>query len=405
VLFGLLPVVRLSRRDIVTSLKGGSRSATGRFAGYRARDLVVFVEVGAAVALVVTTALFVRFFMELQRITPLFPADQIVVVGLPPPEARSAVDRIAGIPGVRAVTAASSMPGTSSGSDAASARTDSGRSGRVGVVGIQRSFFDTLGIPIVRGRSFDASEAGTTAAIVSEAAARLLWPTGEPIGARLSVATRTGTWTTTVVGVSGNAFDGGGLTRSGLIPPDIYVPLDAKPGSRVLLFARAAADPRLLVKPVGLAARTSPSAPLPRAERLEPEFIHDDSLFVVRLFGGFGLTALLLAATGIFGVVSQSVAQRTTEFGVRMAMGATTRQVLRMVLAREGKLIAAAVGTGMTGTILVTRSAFVEMLVISGSDPRMWLVVAALCGGTAVVAVTLATWRIARLDPWQVLRN
>ncbi len=123
------------------------------------------------------------------------------------------------------------------------------------------------------------------------------------------------------------------------------------------------------------------------------------------LFAGFGLLALLLAASGVFGVLSQSVAQRTTEFGVRMAMGATAGQVLRMVLAREGKLILAAIGSGVAVTLLVTRSAFVEMLVISGSDPRIWVVVAALCGSAAAIAVTLATWRIVRLDPWRVLRR
>jgi len=121
--------------------------------------------------------------------------------------------------------------------------------------------------------------------------------------------------------------------------------------------------------------------------------------------GGFSILTLLLAGSGIFGVISQSVAQRTTEFGVRMAMGASAGQVLQMVLLREGKLIGAAIGIGTVGTVLVTWSAFVELLMISGADPRLWIIIGVVCGGVAAVAVAFATWRIVRLDPWKVLRQ
>ena len=134
-------------------------------------------------------------------------------------------------------------------------------------------------------------------------------------------------------------------------------------------------------------------------------FVHPDSLFVVKLIGLFGILSLILAGSGIFGVISQSVAQRTTEFGVRMAIGASPLQVLMMVLAREVKLILAAVGSGIIVTVLVTRSAFAEMLIITGGDPRVWVVVAVVCGGVAAAAVALATRRIVRLDPWVVLRQ
>jgi putative ABC transport system permease protein len=115
--------------------------------------------------------------------------------------------------------------------------------------------------------------------------------------------------------------------------------------------------------------------------------------------------AMLLAATGIFGVVSQSVAQRTSEFGVRLALGASRGQVLRMVLAREGRLMVAAIAAGAVGTVMVTRSLFVELVWISGRNPRVWVDVTILCGGLAAAALVLATYRIARLDPWVVLRR
>ena len=115
--------------------------------------------------------------------------------------------------------------------------------------------------------------------------------------------------------------------------------------------------------------------------------------------------ALLLAATGVFGVVSQSVAQRTNEFGLRMALGATPTQVVGMVLAREARLIVAATVTGAGATLIVTTVAFADLVTISGTDPWLWTVIVGLCGGVAATAVTLATYRILRLDPWVVLRR
>ena len=111
------------------------------------------------------------------------------------------------------------------------------------------------------------------------------------------------------------------------------------------------------------------------------------------------------AATGVFGVLTQSVAQRTTEFGVRMAMGASPGAVLAMVVVREAKLIVAAIGAGAIGTVMVTRGLFAELVTVNATDARMWIMVAALCGGFAAAAVMLATRRIVRLDPWTVLRN
>ena len=407
VLFGTLPALRLSRRDLVRSLKGGTAPAVARFVGYRARDLIVFVELGIAVALVVTTAMFTRFFVELQRVTPSFPADRIVAVDVPAGQARPAAERVSAVPGVSTVTTVSDIPGSQRSARAASVRADNGARARATLVGADPSFFQAVGITVLRGRTFDRAEvdAHSSGAVVSEAAAALLWPGEDPVGARLTVMTGTGASSMIVVGVSRNALDAPGLMRAGVLAPDIYLPLDSKQAPEFVLLARTAGDPRGLLKAVAAAARLSPSSRLPEAHVLETSFVHEDSVFVIRLFGGFSILALLLAGSGIFGVISQSVAQRTTEFGVRMAMGASPGQVLRMVLVREGKLIGAAIGIGIVGTVLVTRSTFVELLMISGPDPRLWITIGVVCGGLAAVAAACATWRIVRLDPWKVLRQ
>jgi ABC-type antimicrobial peptide transport system permease subunit len=147
--------------------------------------------------------------------------------------------------------------------------------------------------------------------------------------------------------------------------------------------------------------------------RPQPEVISENLPFraagaggvVMSVFGTFSLVALLLAASGVFGVVSQSVAQRTREFGIRMALGAPPRRVLGMVLTREGKLIVAALASGAAFTIGLTYSLFAELAALSAVSPVLWIEVVLLCGGLAALAVFLATRRIVRLDPMVVLRR
>jgi putative ABC transport system permease protein len=277
----------------------------------------------------------------------------------------------------------------------------------VAQVGIEPTLFNTLGVPITRGRTFDQSEldAHAPVSVLSETAAAMLGPNVDPLGARLTISTASGTSTSTVVGIARDAIDAAGMIRAGLMAPDVYVPLDIKRTTESVVLARTNVDPHTLLKAIGTAARPSPSSAPLEAQIMRTSIVHEDSVFVIRFFGGFALLALLLAGTGIYGVISQSVAQRTTEFGVRLAIGATPGQVLRTVLAREAKLIAAAVGVAVVGTVLVTHSAFAEMLALAGSDARTWLIVSALCGGMSSIAVAFATWRIVKLDPWTVLRS
>ena len=124
-----------------------------------------------------------------------------------------------------------------------------------------------------------------------------------------------------------------------------------------------------------------------------------------RILGGFALIALLLAATGVFGVVSQSVAQRTREFGIRLAIGATPRGVLGLVLAREMKLIAAALVERRRLHALPDAHVFSELAALSAAAPSVWIALLGLCGGTATIAVALAAYRIVRLEPSVVLRR
>jgi len=312
------------------------------------------------------------------------------------------------VPGVAAATFASALPRERHAAEPAQIAADHRRPINVQIIGAAADLHKTIGLPLVRERSFDPAEtAGAHVAIVSESVAKRLSPGVEPVGATVTIARRSGTATYIVIGICGDALRLGTLMTSGFSPGDVYVPFEPSPGSTVTVLARASGDPHALVKPIEAAVRAPGSTVPPHAAVLSDvmTFVPPEGTVVASMLATFPLIALLLASAGIFGVVSQSVAQRTTEFGVRMAVGASPAQVLRMVLLREGKLIGAAIFAGAGVTIGIVRAGFADLLAISGADPRLWIEIAVLCCAFVSAAALLATWRIVRLDPWTVLRR
>jgi putative ABC transport system permease protein len=271
-------------------------------------------------------------------------------------------------------------------------------------------FVETLGVAMVRGRSFNDDEIRGRAAvaILSESAARRLSSSEEPVGMRVRLSGGASP-AVMVIGVCRDAIDSGSLARVGLVPPDMYVPYESPATGEPVLLARVTTDGHALLRAIGAAVELPAGGRQPRAFVLADEAQFGDSgagsMLVVRILGGFATVALLLAASGVFGVISQSVAQRTREFGIRMALGATPRGVLRLVLARETKLIAAAIGSGAAVTFVLTQALFAELAALSASAPSIWIAVMGIGGGVAALACVLATWRIIRLEPAGVLRR
>jgi hypothetical protein len=402
VLFGAVPAIRLSRRDIASSLKGVTSAARVRLAGFGARDLIVFFELGVAVVLVVVTAMWFSLFGKMQSVTAAFAADEVVAVRIPATDAAAAVERVRAVPGIGSVSVASHPPGGSRGF-AGRARADDGRDMTIALIGAGDGFFDTVGLPIIRGRAFDRTEIAESAvAVVAESAAAALWPGEDALGRHIDMTTGGGSVRVVVVGVARDALDIG----LWFAPPAIYRPLKPAASRELVLLVRSSRA-RESLRPIALAVRSSPSArmPTPRVLGDHIGFVPPESVDIIRTFGAFALIALVLAASGIFGVMSQSVAHRTTEFGVRMALGATPGRVLRMVVAREGKLIAAAIASGAIGTVAVTRIVFAELVLVSTMNPGWPVALTAFCGAVAAVACGLATYRIVTLEPSQVLRR
>ena len=406
--FGMLPALRLSRRNVAAALHGLPAPRRTDIAGYGRRDVIVFVEVLAAAGLVVFAAMLFDLFGAMSRVRPAFDAAHVVAMRVPALDVAAVVTRLEAIPGVTAVTAAAGMIGGRGGPTAVLARTGGGAASAMSRVPVGDRFLETLGIPLVRGRTFRPGELALRrpVTVISESAARALFGDRDPLGRQVELSGQTFS-SPVVIGVCRDAVDYGALARAGLIPPDVYVPYDATTLESVVL-ARVTNGADAVLEAIAAAAPAPPGRLRPRPVVLSAEPAFGDpgtALLRVRVLGGFAVMALLLAATGVFGVIAQSVAQRTREFGVRRALGATPREVLALVAAREARLIAAALLIGGAATLALTRALFPELARLSTTAPPVWIALVGLCGGSAALAGVLATWRIARLDPSAVLRR
>jgi predicted permease len=403
-LFGVVPAFRLSRRDVASSLQGSAPAVRVRVAGYGARDLVVFVELALASVLIVMTAMSFAVFSVLQDTRLGFAANELLDIRIPAREADGAAERGRAIGGVTHVALSSTGPG---GGASVLASTPGRSATAVSIVEAGSGFFEAAGLAIVQGRQFLPDEtAGAAVTIVSEAVASTLWPEENPLGKPLDVAVNGRSTRLVVIGVARDAIR---MALPRAQPGEVYRPLDLGAHTEIVLLLRS---PRAkeVARQVAAAVRP-PGAVAPVRVRVYADTAREiaGGFRILLLFGAFASIALLLAASGIFAVVSQSVTQRTSEFGVRLALGATPWRVLRTVLARELKLIAVALAAGTVGTIAMTGSSGFDdaamIVAVNMSRPERGLALIGLCGAVAFTACLLATYRIVKLDPSVVLRR
>ncbi len=404
-LFGAAPALRLSRRDVTAALNGVPAVQRVQVAGYGARDVIVFAEIAAAVGVIVWTAMFYTLFSQLSAIHLTFAADHIVAMRVPGALVTDVAARVATIPGVVETTISSGMMG------GGTAERIEGTPLTLSRLPVGRHFLETLGVPLLRGRSFDASEMNGHAAValMSEAVARQLAADGNAVGLRLKTAEH---GQLVVIGVCHDPIDYGAMASIDGFGGEIYVPYEPSMTSRdAVVLARVAGEARQALPAIADAAQLPPGTPPARPVQLSDNFAERTgvnrarTVAILTILGSFAVITLLLAASGVFAVISQSVAQRTREFGIRLAIGATHGGVLRMVLRREGQLIAAAVATGFVFTMLATGALFAELVRLNTILPTAWIGALLLSSGVAAVAVAFATYGIVRLEPAAVLRR
>jgi putative ABC transport system permease protein len=423
VVFGLAPAIQASKADLQEGLKEGARGMAG---GTRSwiRSTLVVAEVALSLLLLIGASLFVRSFFNLQHANGGFDTAPLMTMRFfmpneqyPTPESKvqrveDILRRVEALPGVHAAFASNLVP-LSGGGGFANILIDGrafpkGEEPGVGYVGVTPHMLKTLGLTAVRGRELTETEAMTKSAVamINQAMAKRFWPNADPIGARFrSRDDQAHPWFT-IVGVTPD-YRHGQSDNTEPIEPCAYVAFGYGAFPNTGITIRAAGEPALISGPARDAIRASdPKVAVFQAatmEELRRRGYWQHFLFgwMFSLFGG---VALVLAAVGVYGVLSYSVAQRTQEIGVRMALGASRGNVLRLVIVQGLRLAIVGVVIGVVGSFFVTPVIRAQLVNVSPSDPASFIGVSFFLTAVAFLASYLPARRAMAVDPLVALR-
>jgi len=429
-IFGLLPAARVARGDLQLGLREGGRGVRRGGRRDRARTALVAAQIALAVTLLVGAGLLIRTALHLQRVAPGFDIDGVLTASLtlpPTGDAASTVrsiqqldQEIARMPNVARAAMTTQAPlgpgGNSNGILAEEWGLDMSRIVDARLRIVTNGYFSTLRVPILRGRAFTASDApgAPRAVILSRTLAERIWPGQDAIGKRLLCCDGTpeDPRPKTVVGIAGDVRSRG---PSEDVYPEFYLPVAQAPDvawdwvqRTVTVVARASDGRAESLTPALREAlrRTTPGVPLydVRTMRDRLRAAVAEERFVTILLTALGAVGLLLAAIGIYGVIAYFVAQRTAEFGVRIALGATPRDIL-LISARHGLLpIGVGLAAGAAAALAATRLMASTLRGVSPRDPATFASVLAVLAAAAALAAYVPARRATRIDPAEALR-
>jgi putative ABC transport system permease protein len=419
ILFGLLPALHGVRTQSSSDLNAGQRESSHRSAR-RVNNALVVAQLSLSVVLLVAAGLVLKSFQRLTHIDMGFRAEGVTSIALPLPERYNSattltpfvstlLDQVRAIPGVRSASLAWSLP-FEGGSNYDGYLIDgrpvppAGNEDQTYQTAVSQGFFSTLGIQMLYGRDFTAADdtTGLSVAVVNDVIAKRYWSGTGALGKRIRV-TGDDTWFT-IVGVVASARDQDVAADP---RPHIYVSLPQSGGNRLSLAVRTTSDPATVIPGVRRAiASVEPMIPLDGVRLLSG--VVDQSLDTRRLteilLGAFALLAVALAGVGIYGVMSLHVANRNREFGIRLAIGAEPRALVRLVLGEGFVLAMAGVGLGIVGAIIATRWIGSLLYDVSPTDPIVFVSLPLALASIAVASCYLPARRAAKSDPMQVLR-
>jgi predicted permease len=319
------------------------------------------------------------------------------------------LDGVARLPGVRAAGSINRLPMTGNASSGTfMIDNNAARTGYAEYRLVSAGYFEAMDIPLLKGRAFadiDRSNAPQVA-LISESLAKRVWPNEDPVGQRIQFGNMDGDMRLmSVVGVVGDVRD---RSPDRSPRPTVYANALQRPGSTSLaVVARTDVDPAMLFAEMRRTVRSlNPELPM-KLRSLDQIFAStlDQRRFSLVVFGIFASVALMLAVTGIYGVMAYSVAQRTQEIGIRMAMGATVRNMLGLVMRQGLKLIAPGVVIGLAGAFFVTRLVASLLFEVNPADAGIFGVIAVLISGAALLACYIPARRASRVDPMVALRR
>jgi putative ABC transport system permease protein len=426
VVFGLAPALYSSRLNLNESLKEGARGASEGFGRRRLRNALVVSEIALSLMLLIGAGLMIKSFVRLQSVNPGFNPENILTMQISLPGAKYSepaktsafykqlLARVESLPGVQSAGLAFSLPPNllevSDNYAVEEHPTPPGESDPVAPVNfVSTDFFKTMGIPLLGGRYFtDADNADSPdVVIISEAMAKRYFGNESPVGKRFKQGglDRTANPWMQIVGVVGD------VKYSGLDAkpePAFYLPHQQVTLNSMYMVVRGASDPAGLAPAIrGEVWALDKDQPVARVRTME-ELLYKSVAqprFRTLLIVVFAAAALVLAAVGIYGVISYSVTQRTHEIGIRMALGARHVSILRMVVGHGLKLALAGTGIGLIGAYLTTRVLSSLLFGVSATDTVIFAGLSALLTGVVLVASYVPARRATKIDPIMALRH
>ena len=425
--FGLVPALRLSRPEVADVLKAG-RSTGFEGDGGRSRHVLVVIEVALSVVLLVGAGLMIRTFVVLLSVDPGIQPDRVLLVGVPLPPAKytaldqrnqfvqTLVERVSNLPGVEAASIGHPFGGPQTSFAIAGQPPDDSRRLTLNLVG--ENHLRAFGIRLIGGRMFDGAEVRRRdrVAVINQAAVKLFPPGANPIGARIrldvlqhpparTLVDPNGSADVTVVGIMANTRNAG--IKSEPVPA-IAVPFSLIAPLQRMLAVRATADPLLQLNAVRSVVRSlDPDQPLGRPITVN-EILGQETnqpRFTMAVFSSFAILGLALAAAGIYSVLSFHVLRRTHELGLRMALGASRRHVLGLMLVMGGRLVLIGLAIGIGVSLAATRLLRSQLFGVQPADPLSYVGVAMVLSLVSFAACYIPARRAAAVDPLVALRQ
>ncbi|MBA2623923.1 MAG: ABC transporter permease [Chthoniobacterales bacterium] len=422
--FGLVPALQVSRSRVNESLQQGSKGSTGGLHTGRLRALLIVFQIALSLLLLTAAGLLIKSFFTLRSTDPGFDPERVVAASLSLPRAKypepdqqmraldQVVSKLALLPGVEAVGGVDALP--LSGSIRVSSFTISGAApvpegdhpgaGHVVVTG---DYFRAMSIPLLSGRAFDRRETSDSPPVimVNEAFARKFFPDRNPVGLHVLLDRDVEAPPCEVIGVVANSRHD---SLDAAPDPEFYLPLTQQPTGRLDLVLKTTSSPLSgLDASVRKAVREVDKdlfIPLLRPMEFYLSIQLAQPRFNMLLLAVFGGVAMILAAIGIYGVIAFSVAQRTREIGIRMALGAQRGQMLGMMLRQSLTFVVIGLAFGLLASIAATRLLQALLYGVGANDFTTYAAVVGLLGGAAVLASYIPARRAMRVDPMVALR-
>ncbi len=418
---GLFPALQAARHDANDALKDSSRGSSGGRAQGRLRSGLLVGEIALSLVLLIAASLLLTSFSRLQRVSPGFKPEGVFVgfLNLPPTKYRDATalsnffirlqERLAAIPGAQSVAFNDSVPLTGAGGPAP-----------IAVVGhtvpplgdrpnalrhlVSPHSFETLGIPLRRGRDFNERDRPTSpqTVIINEAFAKQFFPNEDPLGRQL--ITGMGQRVSEIVGVVADTHT---LNLNTPPRPEYFLPALQRGENFTSIMVRTAGDPAAIASSVRAALReVDPDQPLLNPQPLTALIAQAvaDRRLVMLLLAAFAGLALVLACLGVYSVMAYVVSQRTTEIGIRMALGASPGMVQRMILGEGLRLTLLGIAVGLFAAFALTRLMAQLLFGVAAHDPLTYAGISALLCAVAACACWLPARRATRVDPLTALR-